>query len=314
MLGAIERKLAAIVGDGLSGRAHLSVVSAPGGAADPPPGRGIVVVSVHLADPVPRFERDAVGVDVGGSLPRRRVLPIEFSAQLDFLQTPQAGVDTGLTDARALQLDDVSLAAHLLSDPDVRNGQAFISAAADSGYRVLQFGVGEASLIQVPPRAALTASLSCRGEAEIWPPGVASPEGIIARVDPVVEALPVRIDVADPVVRTGGTTQLKLRSLGGKRLADPATGATTPLTLAVRVISDLPPDQRGTIQSGDPGAEAGVRIITAGGAETAVTYRAPTGNLGSVRTEYVAFHLATPDKQTGVFLGSAAVSLAPAGP
>jgi hypothetical protein len=97
-------------------------------------------------------------------------------------------------------------------------------------------------------------------------------------------------------------------------LTDPATGATAPLALAVTVVSDLPAGLRGTIQSGDPGVETGVRIVPAGGAETIVSYHAPTGSLGAVRTEYVAFHLATPDKRTGVFLGSAAVNLIPAGP
>lgn len=314
MLAAIERKLAAILGDGLAARTHLSVLAAPAGAADPPPGRGIVVVGVRAADTVARFERDVIGVDVGGALPRRRVLPVDFTAQLDFYHTPQAGVDTGPSDARALQLDDVSLAAHLLSGPDVRGGQSFVPSVADAGYRVLRFGVGQVSLVQLPTRLALTASLQCAGEAEIWPPGVASPEGVIARVDQVVEALPVHIDIDAAVVRTGGTTNVRLRSLAGKRLADPATGATTPLALAVRVTSDLPLGQRGTIQAGDPGVEAGVMIVPAGGAETAVVYRAPTGNLGTVRTEYVAFHLATPDKRAGVFLGSAAVGLTPVGP
>jgi hypothetical protein len=314
MLAAIERKLAAIVGDGLAARTHLSVVAAPAGAGDPPQGRGIVVVAVALADAVGRFERDFVGVDVGGSLPRRRVLPIAFTAHLDFFLTPQAGVTTGQADARVLQLDDVSLTAHLLSAAEVRSGQAFVAAAADPGYRVLRFGVGQASLTQLPARAALTASLECSAEAEIWPPGVASPEGVITQVDRVLEALPLRVDVDDPVVRGGRSTNLRLRSFTGKRLVSLATGDTTPLTLAVTVTSDLPSGQRGTIESGDPGVETGVRIIPAGGAETVVSYRAPAGNLGAVRTEYVAFHLATPDKRTGVFLGSAAINLSPASP
>ena len=42
MLGAIERKLAAILGDGLAARTHLSVVEGPTGPPDPgsstPPG------------------------------------------------------------------------------------------------------------------------------------------------------------------------------------------------------------------------------------------------------------------------------------
>lgn len=310
MLAAIERKLASIVGDGLAARTHLSVVTAPVTATDPPEGRGTVVVGIAASNEIGRFERDFVGVDVGGSLPRRRVLPVGFTAHLDFLQTPATGIATALSDARALQLDDLSLAAHLLAGPDVRNGQAFTSEAADAGYRVLRFGVGSASLTQIPTRVALTASLECSGEAEVWPPGVASPESAIARVERVEVVLPVRVDVDSPVVRTGGSTNIRLRSLAGKRLIDPATGESSPLALAVTVTSDLPPGQRGSIQSGEPGIETGVRIVPVGGAETMIVYRAPTGSLGSVRTEYVAIHLATPEKRVGVFLGSAAVNLA----
>jgi hypothetical protein len=77
------------------------------------------------------------------------------------------------------------------------------------------------------------------------------------------------------------------------------------------VISDLPPALRGTITSGADGAEPGLRIVSAGAASTVITYAAPTGNLGATRNEFVALHLATPDGQRGVFLGSAAIQLVP---
>ena len=316
MLGAIERKLAAILGDGLAARTHLSVVEGPAGSAspaDPAPGRGLLVVGLAAFDSVTRFGPDVDIPDAGKLRPRRRGLPLDFRAQLDFLQTPPDATDLARADARALQLDDLSLAAHLLAGPDVQSGQAF-EAAGDAGYRVVRLAVERASLTQLPTRAALTASLECRGEAVIWPPGAVGAGRLIAAVDRVLEPLPVRIDVSDRLVRAGGSTTLTVRSVGGRRLVDPTSGQTAPLALAVTVASDLPLGQRGTIQSGDPGAETGVQIVAADAGGTPITYRAPAGALGSVRTEYVAIHLATPEGRTGVLLGSAAVNLAPAGP
>jgi hypothetical protein len=310
MLAAIERKLAAIVADGLAGRPHLDVVVVRGGATDPPVGRGRLEVGLIGTDAMAAFEVDSFGVVGAGPLPRRRLLPVSFTAKLNFLHTPVAVDAATLADARALQLDDLALTAHLLAASDVRSGQAFAAAADDAGYRVRCFGVGASVLVQDSARTALTASLTCNGEAEIWPPGSAtSAESSIRRVERISEVLPVRIEVDRRAVPIGGTTTVRLRAIEGQRLVNPDTGATAPLQLAVSVLSDLPPAQRGSIQSGQPGAETGVRIVPSAGAETVITYQAPGGNVGSVRTEYVVFHLATPDNQRGIFVGSAAISL-----
>jgi hypothetical protein len=242
------------------------------------------------------------------------VLAVGFTAQLLFLQMPTAADDAALADARALQLDDLSLTAHFLAANNVRSGQAFVAAGGDPGYRVVGFSVGSAALTQLPSRTALTATLSCTGAAEIWPPGSVSSEGTILRVERTPEVLPMRIDLDRPSVRVGESTTVRLRSPGGRRLINPTTGQTSPLQLAVIVASDLPTAQRGTIQSGAAGAEQGVRVVATAADETVVTYRAPTANPGAVRTEYVAFHLATPDLHAGVFLGSVAINLLPAAP
>src|SRR5262249_33548861 len=171
MLGAIERKLAAVLGDGLAARTHLSVVEGPTAPTDPAAGRGLIVVGLSAFDSRPGVG-PAVEAPARGELLRgRRALPVDFRASLDFLQTPADATDQARADARALQLDDLSLAAHLLAGPDVQSGRAF-EAAGDAGYRVVRLAVERASLTQLPTRAALTASLECRGEAGVWPPGL----------------------------------------------------------------------------------------------------------------------------------------------
>ena len=311
MLAAIERKLAAVLGDGMSTRTHLSVIQAPAPSTAPAAGKGLAVVSVADVTSGIRFAPDFAAMK-SGSTDLRRVLPVSFTVLFDFFHTPAAGA-TGVTDARALQLDDLSLAAHLLAAPEMRTGSGFDSAAPDPGYRVMSFRVDKASAAPMPA-GTLIASLSCIGEAEIWPPGVTSPQGTIAAVDTTIAALPFQVQVDNAVVFAGGDTNLRLRSFGAHRLTNPGTGARAPLSLAVTVTSDLPPAQRGTIVNGSPGIETGVRIIPEGGAETVIAYHAPEGTLGTTRTEYVAIHMATPDNRRGVFLGSAAVNLLPKTP
>ena len=320
MLAAIERKIAAVLGDGMASRLHLDVMQAPAPAAAPAAGKGLAVVSIGDVTTAGRFEPDFASMN-SGSTDSRRVLPVSFTVLLDFFYTPAAG-PTGVTDMRALQLDDLSLAAHLLAAPEMRTGSGLASAAADPGYRVLLFRVDKAAAAPSPapppapqlPPGTLTAVLTCTGEAELWPPGVATPQGTIAAVDTTLAALPLQVLVDSAVVFAGGDTKLRLRSFGGQRLTDPATGAHAPLALAVTVTSDLPPAQRGAIVNGTAGVEMGVRIILAGDAETVIVYHAPEGSLGTTRTEYVAIHMATPDNRRGVFLGSAAVNLLPKTP
>jgi hypothetical protein len=236
------------------------------------------------------------------------VLPVGFDALLEFRVQPVDAQDASVSTARALLLTDVSRAAHLLGSELFRNGKGFAVAAPDPGFEVQLFDLVEGTVAQDLALQGPSATLRYRGRALIWPPGTTSPEGVIRAVDPAIAVLPLAIDVDDPVVVAGGSTRVRLRAMPSSRLAN-AQGARGVLRLAVTVQSDLPPGQRGTIANGDPGTVQGFRIVTVGPEETVVDYRAPAGNLGATRLEYVAVHLARPDDGTGVFLGSTAIGL-----
>jgi hypothetical protein len=301
MLAAIESKLAGLVGDGLAARPHLSVQVAPGGSEPASDGKGIVIVSVSGVLPRESFERgfhSAVSASAS-----RRVLPVNFQARLDFHQRPAGPKDSDLFAARSLLLDDVSLTAHLLAAEDVRTGKAFAGAAPDPGYRVLSFALDNAVLDRDLTTQSLTAAIVYRGDAEIWPPGVTQPESAIVAPELVLAAQPIAIRPPAQPVRQGETAELRVGSL------PPTTSTRGPLQLAVRVVSDLPLNQRGTIVNGIAGAETGLRILPAGPGETVIQYAAPAGNPGAVREETIEIYLATPEQQRSVLLGAAAVRI-----
>jgi hypothetical protein len=132
-------------------------------------------------------------------------------------------------------------------------------------------------------------------------------------VAPLLEALPLTIVPDDPVVSVGGSTTVRIRTVSGRRVTAGGGAAESP-RLALLVVSDLPPAERGAIASGTAGTEAGVRIVAASDPEVSVAYQAPTGDVGTTRSEQVAVHLARPDGTRGIFLGSAAIVLANGGP
>src|ERR1051326_300043 len=309
MLGAIERKLTALIGDGLAARTHLSVVRAPGSTTAIAAAHGRLMVSVAEAVPREAFKRDFVtNLEAGGAPASRRVLPLAFRARLDLRHLPAGNSDLELADARSLLLDDIALTAHLLSADTVRSGKGFANGAADPGYRVLSLELDKAVVDRDLTNQLLTAAVEYLGTAEIWPPGVVQAEGAIASVETVVAPLPIELQPVHGQVAQGGSTQVKVTGLRAGRMT------RGPLQLAARVVSDLPPDQRGKITNGEPGAETGLQVIAAAVPETVIEYAAPAGNLGSTRVEFVAVHLATPDKEKGVFLGSAAIQLVPKKP
>jgi len=300
------------VGEGVAARAHLGVVEGPASAPSPGPGRGVVVVSLAELSGVEGFGRDALEpVPNGPPSVTRRVLAVRFRARLDFFQRPVDGTPTALGDARTLQLTDVSLAAHRLAAPEVRDGGSFTVDEADPGFRVREFRVEAGTVAAQLNGSNLVASLTCTGEADLWPPGETQAGGVIAAVDTMLTPLPVRIEVDGAPVRSGQTATIRLRSFEGRRLIDAATGRAGTPSLAVVVASDLPPARRGQVLSGSPGIETGVRIVPVTGPDTVVSYRAPSGDLGSTRIEYVNFHLAAPDDRKGLFLGAVAVNLTP---
>lgn len=308
MLSELERKITAVVGDSLSGRPHLTVLEAPAAAQGLQPGRGSVRVALSELTPQASFEAGSFTVEGGpGARQSRRVLGVSFGARVEFQLRPADQSNEGLTAGRRLLLEDVSLVAHGLGAAGALAGGAFQTGAADPGFRVLTFALVKGQVGGEPVNQTLAGELLYGGDAHIWPPGAAEGAGEIRALDVTLAPLPLNV-AAEPLVKAGGQSEVRIAPVAGSRLAG---DARAPLQLAVGVVSDLPPAQRGRIDAGQPGATPGFRVVTAGEGETVVVYRAPTGDIGATRLEYVTVHLATPQGEAGIFLGSAAVRLAP---
>jgi hypothetical protein len=309
MLAELESKLAALVGDAVAARTHLSVLRA-GTQRDPlQQGRGEVLVGVTALARDPSFAPEGILVlEANGGAASRRLLEVGFAASLGFSLRPPNEQSAVLQTARTLLMEDVSLVGHALGAPAVRTGAAFVTAAPDPGFLVHRFELGDAAIATARTDSLLTGELRYRGDAAIWPPGAVEDEGLIAAVALAGQVLPLTIAVDSPVVVTGATTSVRIHAATGRRLLDPGTGENEPLELALTIVSDLPTEERGAITSGSVGT-AGARIVEVTVPETVVVYRAPEGDLGAVRSEQVAAHLARPDGSAGVFLGSAAVLL-----
>jgi hypothetical protein len=309
VLGDLERKLAAIVADGVATRTHLAVGIAP--VAPPAPGRGTISVGLSELSPDPGFAPAKVEIGGTAASPKsRRVLPLNFQTRLSFAGRPAADTAAARGDARALLLEDMAAVAHLLADVSVDSGGAFAIAAPDPGFSVQAFALESGSIPGDLDLGNYTGLLEYQGRAEIWPVGVQADEGVIAAVDPLIVPLPVAMRVADAGVRPGGSTVVTVEAPQRQRPAGPGGAAREPVRLAVHVLADVPPDQRGTIPAGVAGAETGLRILDVAGPHLAVPYHAPAGNPGPAgRLEYVAVHLATAANTSGVFLGSAAIRL-----
>ena len=310
MLAELEKKLAALVGDAVAARSHLSVVRAGTQRTPPQAGRGQIVVGLDTLDHESTFRHEGFLVSTanGGGATSRRLLDVGVGASIEFHLRPANENAAGLGAARTLFLDDISLVGHALGDPGVRTGGAFVTAAADPGFLVHRFELATASIAPSRVDSLLAGDLRYQGDVAIWPPGVAQDEGMIGAIDLVHELLPLTVVVDEPVVATGAMTSVRIRAAPGHRLADPGTGANEPLQLALTVVSDLPSDERGAITSGAAGV-AGVRLVQVTAPETVVVYRAPEADLGAVRSERLAVHLARPDGTAGIFLGSAPLLL-----
>ena len=309
MLSELERKITAVVGDTLNGRLHLTVLEAPAFVPELERGKGSVRVAISEMEPQTGFEVGRFSVEGDrGAQKSRRVLPVQFNVRIEFLVRPLNQTNVGLSDARKLLLEDVSLVGHALGTSIVQDGNAFRAGPPDPGFQVITFTLVKGLFGATLVNELLTGELNYRGDAHIWPSGAGEDAGEIRALDVTLAPLPINIIVEKPQLRAGGQTNVRIAPIRGSRLVGDARG---PLNLAVGVLSDLPPDQRGTISSGEPSTTAGFRIVTAAAGETTVVYNAPVGNIGATRHEYVAVHLATPQQNVGVFLGSAAVRLAP---
>jgi len=308
VLAALEQKLAALVGDAVAARTDLSVVA---GGDDPAPdvGRGVVRAAVAELAAESGFVPDDVLVHRQNGT-SRRLLPVGFQATLEFVRRPTAASAAAARTARRLLLEDVSLVAHALAAAPVRAGGAFAVADPDPGFEVRGFGLGVGATPAERDDGLFTGLLRYGGRAVLWPPGAPQQEGVVLAVDALTSALPLTIGVDAPVVAAGGTTTIRIRGVGGQRLLDVDPFTQEPLQLALAVLSDLPPGERGIVESGTQGVETGVRLVTVGDLETTVVYRAPAPDAGPVVSETVAVHLATPEGVRGVFLGATAVLVA----
>lgn len=324
MLGTLETRLAAILSDRLAARAHLTVGIAP--LAPPAVGKGVVAVSVTGIAPRTGFSPFETSIVETAGAPRsRRVLPVEFTAAVDFGARPAAAGEAARIAARALLLEDMSAAAFALADPELQTGAAFAVTGSDPGFQVLRFGLVAGTAAAGDAGANLSGQLVARGEAQLWPVGEDRDEGVIERIDRLLAPLPLTMRAAPGGVRPGATTTVavdlgstrlvdaesgEVTELGLPRRLDGATGAPEPLELAVTILADVPAAQRGTVPESLAGAEPGVRIVPAGQARVEIPYRAPSGDPGPAeRVEYLAVHLATPERAKGLYLGSAAIRL-----
>jgi hypothetical protein len=308
MLSGIEGTLTSIVAGSLSARTHLSTLEAPGPAPTLDAGKGAVLVSIAEVARAATFAPAQTAINGTQS---RRVLPIDFGARVEFFLRPAQPDPAGLAAARLLLLDDMALVSHSLGAHEVASGKAFAANVPDPGFHVTSFLLDTGGAARDLDGQHLTGTLHYSGRGEIWPPGVTQQEGEIRAVDSVLVSLPLAIEARDTVARAGQSLTIRVRALGGQRVLSRQPPRTAPLRLAVTVVSDAPPAQRGAITGGVAGTETGFRVIELTLPETSIGYRAPASGISRTRLEYVAIHLATPDGQRGVFLGSAAVRLEP---
>jgi hypothetical protein len=210
----------------------------------------------------------------------------------------------------------MSTLGHALDGPDAADGSLFRPVAPDPGYLVRRFAWQDAAFdAALDGDGRLTGRWHARLLAEVWPVGLSEAEGLIDAIDIAVIGQPLRISADRARLRTGEQTEIRVASLPPDRLQTVDTGARRGTRLAVGVISDLPPADRGRVAGGDAGAVAGFRLIAvdAGSGVARFDYAAPTGDLGTVRAESVAIHLATPEGGIGTLIGGLTIGLLPGG-
>jgi hypothetical protein len=302
MLAELEKKTAALIADYMAGRTHLSVVAAPGPPSPADDGLEVAVVSIAEASTGGGFRAERFVSQINPPQ-SRRVLPLSIVAGIDFALRP-ADAAAGLAAARSLLLEDVSLVSHFLAGDGILGGGDFTIADPDPGLQVRSFRVTKDLVDRDVQQGLLTARIECRGDVEIWPPDQASQEGVIDAIRRAIVPQPIEILPLQPVVPMGGRIRLKVRGLPVLRVVGPPA---EPFAFSLRVLSDVPPEQRGTITSGATGAETGSRVVNVAGQSTDVEYVAPTANVRGTRVEFVSVHFAMPDGRAGAFLGSVAV-------
>jgi hypothetical protein len=315
MLGALEQRIAAVIADRLADRAHLSVDVAPASLLPPEPDAAALKVNVVEVAHDSAFQLDRFGSTGPPEAPRsRRVLPLLCAVRLSFRGCPADDTAVAAVNARRRLLEDVALTAHRLDEIAAEPALLAPLGPGDPGFRVSSFGLETGEIGTELDAECLAAALRYQARVHLWPPDVTHEERPIRAVDTIAEALPARIVVTTPALPAGATTEVRIAIGAATRLADPASGARTPLQLALTVLSDVPPALRGSVVSGADGPQSGVRLQAVTPPETVVTYQAPDGPIDAPRLEYLAVHLATSDGAPGVFLGSAPLRLLAAAP
>lgn len=312
MLSGFEALLVAVVAEGLAARPNLTV-GVTGVAAVPALGQGVLQLGVSAAAP------DTVrGFATGDVLPpitdpaAIRAVPLQATVTATLTRRAADATDGAVRTARTAALEDLTVLLHHLEDPNVRSGAKLTSSAADPGFRVFRFELGDVAV--APVVADIVQAIVTYGcGLLVWPPGTVASGGVIAAVDALVEAQPLRVEAAPPVLTTGSSGLIRIAGVAGSRLVDLADGTREAVRIAVGVHSELPPADRGRVTGGDPASLSGFRVFAVAGPETSVTYSAPADHLGAVRSEEVLVHLAVPSDGpvagVGVRLGSVVVAL-----
>jgi len=310
VLGALESRLTAKVADALNGRG-ATIVSAPLPINAPDAGQRSIRVSIDAVVAAPNFEAERTMFSGDApALRGRRVVHLSFTARVRATAQPSALQAQPVSEARRLVLEDLSLVLHALDGTTFRAGTD-LDAAGDPGYDVLAFGLVGGSARPDLQDGAVVGELEYRGTVRVWPPGVSDAATPIRAVETVVETLPVEIRAAQAVVRAGEQTVVRVKVLSRTR----GTGAArVPMRLAVTVLGDVPPADRGTVLAGAPSTLPGFSVFDVDRGMAAITYAAPAPGFTRARTEHVAVHVATPEGNPGLLLGSAAIRLMPVVP
>lgn len=310
MLGALESKLTSKVAEALNGRG-VAVVSAPLPIDVAAPGQRRVRVSVDGVSAAPGFE--PARTMFSGDMPdvrARRVIHLSFTARIRGTAAPSAMDAQPIAAARQLLMEDLSLVLHALDGTSFRTGDD-LDASDDPGYDVLGFSLASGTLRPDLADGAVVGELEYHGTMRLWPPGISEEGTAIRSVESIVETLPVTIRAGQSVVRAGGKTTVSVRVLSRTR----RSGTTaSPVRVAVTVLGDAPPAERGTLTSGSPSPLAGFTVYDIDKGTATIDYIAPPAGLARPRTEHVTVHIATREGSPGLLLGSAAIRILPAVP
>jgi hypothetical protein len=193
---------------------------------------GGISVALREITPGEAFQREQQAIVASSPLSRRRVLPVAFDLDVTFPAAPRASL-----------LEDVARLAHALADPDVRTGKSFLhDDGVDRGYEVVSFALAKATLGEPDGDGAAVGEMRYRGVASIWPPESDGRPLHPITVDITVVPLPSPLRADPPRVAPAGTSEI---------VVPPFTtwvennGARP--NVSVRVMSDLPPADRGTV-------------------------------------------------------------------